>query len=171
MSIPGSPAPSDAGRAQVAADRARLKPPVAADPRFDAVRRAETGTPALVRAPDGSPAYWLVPFDLDGRACGVARVGLDARQADVSAFGSGTADDAAWPGVGFFARVPADLADAARASHPGLRWVPPLLSYDGSPHKWAWRIEADPPGALVIFITPGGWYASSAAPPSQGREG
>jgi hypothetical protein len=171
MSTPGSPAPSDAVRAQAAADRARLKPPVAADPRFDAVRRAETGTPALVRAPDGSPAYWLVPFDLDGRACGVARVALDARHVDVSTFGPAAADHGAWPHIGFFARVPADVVDAASASHPGLRWAPPLLSYDGSPHKWAWRVEAESPGALVIFITPGGWYVSPAAPLPEDREG
>jgi hypothetical protein len=142
-----------------------------ADPRFAAVRRAAAGTPALVSAPDGSPAYWLVPFDLDGRACGVARVMLDARQVDVSAFGAGPADHAAWPAVDYFARAPGDLVAAAAARHAGLRFAPPRLSYDGSPHKWAWRLETEPPGPLVVFITPAGWYASQGGPPPAGREG
>nr|AHZ45615.1 hypothetical protein [uncultured bacterium] len=169
MSTPGSPAPSEAAAARGAADRARARPPVTGDPAFDAVRRAAAGTPALVTAPDGSPAYWLVPFDLDGRACGVAQVALDASRAGVSALGAGSADRAAWPDVEWFARVPAEVLQAVQVRHPGHRWATPRLSYDGSPQRWAWRLDTEPPGALVVFVSTGGWYERGTPAPAAGE--
>jgi hypothetical protein len=143
---------------------------VTTDPAFDAVRRATTGTPALVTTPEGAPAHWLVPFDLAGRACGVARIALDARHADVSTFGAGASDRGAWPDTEWFVRVPAEVLHAVASRYPGARWGAPRLSYDGSPHRWAWRLDTDPPGALVVFVVTGGWYARTA-PPSPDREG
>lgn len=37
----------------------------------------------------------------------------------------------------------------------------PLFTYDTTPTKWGWRIQALKNGALVsnIYINPSGWYA------------
>jgi hypothetical protein len=160
---------SDSSRIRTAADRARARPPVSGDPRFDAVGHAGTGTPALVTGPDGAAAFWLVPYDIDGRAPGMARVSLDASRVDVSVFGGAT-DRAAWLDTSFFSVPPENLLRAVEAAHPGTRWQAPRLSYDGSPHKWGWRLDADPRGGLVVFLTPGGWYAARSAG-DPGREG
>jgi len=160
MSTPGSTA-LDPEAARRAADRERRRPPVSEDPQFEAVRRAGVGSAALVSSPDGAPVFCLVPFEIDGRACGVARVELSATASHVSTFGSGPRDREAWPDVSFFEHPSAALVAEATRQHPTLQLKTARLSYDGAPAKWGWRIEtAD--GATVVFITTGGWYARKA---------
>jgi len=130
---------------------------VSDDPQFEAVRRAGVGSPALVSSPDGAPEFCLVPFEIDGRACGVARVELSAKVSHVSTFGSGPRDRDAWPDVSFFEHPSAALLAEAARQHPTLQLKTARLSYDGIPAKWGWRIETVG-GATVVFITTGGWY-------------
>ena len=167
MSTRGSIAP-DREAARRAADRERSRPPVSSDPRFEAVRRGQVGSAVPVSSPDGAPAFWLVPFELDGRACGVARVELTSAVSQIATFGSGPADRGAWPEASFFEHPPPGLVAQAAERHPTLESSTARLSYDGTPAKWGWRIDTrpgefeDPPlsgqEGTVVFITPGGWY-------------
>jgi hypothetical protein len=123
------------------------------------VRRAEAGNPALVSAPDGEPAFWLVPYVIGDSACGMARVALDGAAADVSTFGSGPDDRAAWLDAAFFVRPPDSALREIDAQYRGRASTAPRLSYDGAPSRWSWRLDlaGDPP--VTIFISPGGWRA------------
>ena len=159
MSTPGSTA-LDPGAARRAADRERGRPPVSEDPEFEAIRTAAAGSAALVSSPDGAPAFYLVPFEIDGRACGIARVELSAKVSHVSTFGSGPRDRDAWPDVSFFEQPSAALLAEANRRYPTLQNTA-RLSYDGTPAKWGWRLETVS-GSTVVFITTGGWYARNA---------
>lgn len=127
------------------------------------LREAKIGDPALVRSADGAPAFWLVPFESGDRACGFARVELSGRAAQVGIFGAGADDRANWPPAEFFRHPPAGVLEELRAKHPGVPLAAPVLSYDGSPAKWAWRICIGSPPARVAYVTPGGWYEKAAA--------
>jgi hypothetical protein len=157
--------------ARQAADRARRTGPSALDPRFRAVRAARVGTPVLVYSPEGRPAFWLVPFIAGGVACGFARVEEPSlRVSQVGVFGAGPDDRASWPPAAFFERPPAALLQEIQSRY-GTTATEPVLSYDGSPARWAWRVDVGDPGSgPSVFITPGGWYARSPAPDS-GAEG
>ncbi|MGY4827086.1 hypothetical protein ACVNIS_00760 [Sphaerotilaceae bacterium SBD11-9] len=133
------------------------------------LRSARVGAAALARTPGGEPAFWLVPFERDGLACGYARVGLDGRVGQLSQFGSGEADRGAWPPASFFRQPPAPWLAQIGARHPGEALAEPLLSYDGVPARWAWRIALGD-GARVAFVSTGGWYEKPAEPGS-GEQG
>jgi len=119
---------------------------VSEDPEFEAVRTAAAGSAALVSSPDGAPAFYLVPFEIDGRACGIARVELSAKVSHVSTFGSGPRDRDAWPDVSFFVTLVVEFTIAVLyltaswamtgrsygASLLGLR----VLSHRGSIPGW-----------------------------------
>jgi hypothetical protein len=144
---------------------------VSDDPQFAAVRRGQIGSPVLVSSPHGAPAFWLVPFHIDGHACGIARVELTAGVSQIATFGSGPDDRAAWPDLSFFDRPPTQFLSEAMQRHPTLRVDAARLSYDATPAKWGWRIETRD-GATVVFITPGGWYGSTSRRSSDpNREG
>ena len=170
MSTRGSIA-RDPEAARRAADRERKRPPVSGDPHFDAVKRGQPGNAVVVSAPDGAPAFWLVPFEIDGRVCGVARVELTSAVSQIATFGSGPDDRGAWPDASFFERPPRTLVAQAAERHPTLRVDTARLSYDGTPGKWGWRIDTGT-GGVVVFITPVGWYAhESERPADPDREG
>lgn len=161
--MPASTAPDDEDRARalraaVAAQRA-LGP---GDTTMQALRDALPGPPALVRAPTGAPAFWLVPFERDGLACGYARVGLDGRLGQLSQFGANASDRAAWPQASYFQQAPQAALAEIRARHPQADLGEPVLSYDGSPAKWAWRVTLGE-GARVAYVLPGGWYESAGS--------
>jgi hypothetical protein len=158
MSTPTSTAPDEPARIQRAA-AAALRRAGGGDASTRALHAAQVGEPALVRAPGGEPAFWLVPLLIGERACGYARVGLDGQVAQLSQFGAG---EAAWPPAAYFKQVPAAWLAEIRARHPGEAVAEPVLSYDGSPAKWAWRIGLGD-GACVAYVVPGGWYEK---PPS-----
>jgi hypothetical protein len=134
------------------------------------VREATIGEPALARSADGEPAFWLVPFESGGRACGFARVDLSGRVAQISAFGAGADDTASWPEADFFRRTPPGSLSDIRARHPGLPLAEPVLSYDGNSAKWAWRIAIGEPAKAIAYVAPGGWYEKPPGAP-QDREG
>jgi hypothetical protein len=126
----------------------------------------------MVSAPDGTPAYWIVPFYLGARACGFARIDLMGRVSGVATFGSGPADSANWPEVAFFERPPAALVTDARTRYRDLKLERASLSYDGNPSKWGWRIESGQDDRTLVFITPAGWYARGPRDgPDAAREG
>lgn len=161
MSRRGSTAPEPAGIA-AAAGRARQLVPYRDDPALAAVRGATVGTPALVRSPEGEPAFWLVPF-IDGRlACGFARVGLDGRISQLGAFGSGHHDPPAWPDADFLSKVPARWWKELTQRFPEAQSTGAVLSYDQSPAKWSWRIHLGPQQG-VAYIGPHGWYVRDAS--------
>lgn len=132
--------------------------PVADDPSMRALREALAGEPVLVQSPDARPAFWLVPFEVGDRACGVAHVDLSGRVVQVSRFGGGATDRASWPDAGFFRQPPPRVLEEVRTRHPDVSASDAMLSYDDVPAKWAWRIVVGGPRRAVAYITPGGWY-------------
>lgn len=159
--MPTSTAPDEPDRIARAVTAA-LRLAGSGDATIRTLRAARVDEPALVRTPTGEPAFWLVPLVAGDLACGYARVELDGRVAQLSQFGAGEGDRSAWPQAEFFRRPPAPRLAEIRAQHPGAAWAEPLLSYDGSPAKWAWRIAIGD-GARVAYVLPGGWYEKPAS--------
>jgi hypothetical protein len=137
-----------------------------------ALREAVAGEPVLVQSAAGEPAFWLVPFEVGERVCGVARVELSGRVVQVSRFGAGADDRGSWPETGFFRQPSTRILEKVRAKYPGLPLREPVFSYDDIPAKWAWRIAVGGPRSVVVYITPGGWYEKPASRNGrQDREG
>ena len=136
----------------------RSKAPVSKDPLFSAVRDAKIGSPAMVYTPEGKEAFWLVPILMGDSACGFARVELSHKVSQVGIYGSSPEDYAGWIEASFFEKPPSRLLDAVRSRYSGMRISEPILSYDKTPAKWAWRIEIGEKVKTIVFITPGGWY-------------
>ena len=157
---------------QLAVKAALARTPVPGDPAMRALGGAVIGTPALARSPEGAPAFWLVPLEIRARTCGFARVELSGVVAQVGSFGAGTEDTSSWPEADFFRRPPARVLDEVRAKHAGAPLAEPMLSFDASPAKWAWRVAVGEPVSSVVYITPGGWYERpSPRAMRPGREG
>lgn len=154
--MPTSTAPDEPARIARAVTAA-LRRAGSGDATSRTLRAARVDEPALVRAPTGEPAFWLVPLVVGDLACGYARVELDGRVAQLSQFSAGEADRSALPHASFFRQPPAPQLAEMRAQHPRAALAEPLLSYDGSPAKWAWRIAIGD-GARVAYVLPGGWY-------------
>ena len=123
-----------------------------------ALRHAEVGTPLLAGDAGGAPAFWLVPLLQGDRACGYARVDLGGRVAQVSAFGAGAGDMAAWLPAQYFSGPPRLLVDEVKARHPGAPLAAARLSFDSSPARWAWRIDVGEPADSVAFLAHDSWY-------------
>lgn len=151
-------APDEPARIQRVAEGA-LRRAGSGDAAMRTLRSAQVAEPALVRTPTGAPAYWLVPLVVRDLACGYARVELGGQVAQLSQFGAG---EAAWPPASFFRHPPAHWLVEIRAQHPGEAVAEPMLSYDGSPAKWAWRIAIGD-GARVAYGVPGGWYEKAGS--------
>jgi hypothetical protein len=135
-------------------------------------RRASIGASVLVRSPEGEPAYWLVPLSVGTRACGYARVDLGGHVGQVGTLGTGEGDPEGCPEAGFFAAAPPSALAEIGAKYRGKTLGEPIFSYDRSPAKWGWRVTVGDPVVGVVFITPGGWYASRLLDDAAGdREG
>jgi len=122
------------------------------------VRKARAGRPALVFAPDRTPAFWIVPFHAGDRTCGFALVEQSLKVSQVATFGA-TADRKNWLPSEFFKHPPAVYIAEAREQYPELKAEKAYLSYWGSPSHWGWRIDTGQLDGLFIFMTPGGWTA------------
>lgn len=129
------------------------------DPLFAPWSTATIGRPVLVRAPDGGPAYWLVPVERDGRAIGFVRVTLDG---DAVAAGahyrrSDRTHDAPAYVTGIDSTAALALAQTAVAGTP---LDEPMYVHDGPPGREAWLVRLrDRDGAVrTLFVTAGGTY-------------
>lgn len=144
---------------KTAAKNALGWPPHSEEATFSSLRQARPGSPAMVHTPVGEAAYWMVPFVLQGMACGFAQVDLQGRVMRMGIFG-GTADDrAAWIPAAYFKQPPAALLAEIEQHYPGAVAAKSAFSYDRSPAKWAWRLVVGEETAPVeVFITPRGWY-------------
>ena len=162
MSPRRSTVPDDRRSIREAASRQRRAEPYASDPALAAVLQAAVGTPALVRSPEGHPAFWIVPFVEGLSACGFARVELGGRVSQLGSFGAGPLDRGAWPRAEFFEKPPPTSIEEIRQRHPHSTFGEPMLSYDRSPARWGWRIEL---GGDVgtAFIATGGWNVRRTA--------
>lgn len=145
-----------------AALQAVQAPPVVGDPVMAALHDAQAGAPLLAGDEGGAPAYWLVPLLQGEHACGYVRVDLGGRVAQVSAFGAGPRDTAAWPHATYFSAPPQRLVDEVRARHPGVALGAARFSFDASPVRWAWRIAIGEPEQGVAYIGPTAWYERPA---------
>lgn len=143
-----------------AIETARKRSPVADDTKFLALKDSEVGSPAMVYTPEGEPAFWLVPFLVKDSACGFARIELSHKISQIGIFGSSPEDHLSWINATFFEKPPPEILAEIRTRYLGLIISEPVLSYDKSPSKWAWRIEIRKGDKIesIIFITPGGWY-------------
>ncbi len=162
---------ADANEVKVAAAAAVRQAPARDDPLFASLRRAEAGSPVLVHGPAGEPAYWLAPYVLRGRVCGLAEVDLAGQVVRAGILGGGPDDQAAWIDAAFFAAPPPAALSEIRLRYGPASAPAAQFSYDGSPARWAWRVEVGGPGPRkAVFITPNGWYERTA-PPSEEWEG
>ena len=141
-------------------ETAKRRPPVADDSKFSAAKDAEVGLPAMVYTPEGKPAFWIVPFLMKDSACGFARVELSRKVSQIGIFGSGPEDRLSWIGATFFEKPPPEMLAEIQTRYSGMAMSKPVLSYDASPGKWAWRMEIRKEDKIksIVFITPGGWY-------------
>lgn len=136
--------------------------PVSTDPALAALAAAEVGAPLLAGDAAGAPAFWLVPLLQGDRACGYAHVDLAGRVTQVSSFGAGPRDTAAWPPARYFSAPPQALVDEVQARHPGAPLGAARFSFDTSPARWGWRIAVGSPASSVAFLSPAGWYEKPA---------
>lgn len=143
-----------------AVDSARKRTPIVNDSNFLSVMNAEIGSPAMVYTPEGKQAYWLAPFLLKGFMCGFARVDLPCKVSQIAIFGSSYNDQLSWIDANFFDRPPSHFLKEIQTRYSELTISEPILSYDKSPAKWAWRTEImkEDKVKFIVFITPGGWY-------------
>ena len=141
-----------------AVEAERQKAPTRSNPAFSAVMRAEIGSPAMVYTPEGKEAFWLVPILVGESACGFARVERSHKVSQIGIFGSGPEDRPSWIDASFFEKPPSEVLDAVRTRYEGLTISEPVLSYDKTPAKWAWRVAIEDRVKTVVFISPGGWY-------------
>lgn len=148
-------------------------PPARDDPRFDIARGGRVGSPALVYTPDGGLAYWLVPLIVEDLACGLAQVDLTGKVTRLGILGGSPTDRASWIDPGFFRAPPRSVMAEIGAAHEDALVGKPVLSYDASPTRWAWRIEISEEGRVVtvVFVTPGGWYRRPPVAFQPDREG
>ena len=130
------------------------------DTQFLSVKHAEIGSPSMVYTPEGEPAFWIVPLLIENRACGFARVDMSGKVTQIGTFGSGPKDYVSWIDVAFFENPPSEMLAAIRTQHPELEMSEPILSYDTSPLKWAWRLEMRKEGEIkiIVYVAPHGWY-------------
>ena len=141
-----------------AVEAERKKPSIRNNPMFSAVLGAEIGTPAMVHTPEGKEAFWLVPILRGDFACGFARVELSHKVSQIGIYGSGPEDYASRIDASFFEKPPSRLLDAIRSRYSWMKISEPVLSYDKTPARWAWRTEIGDNVKTIVFITPGGWY-------------
>lgn len=133
--------------------------------------RAAAGEPALVVSPGGEAAFWLVPLVVGKAACGYARVELSGRVSQIGCFGQGGGDRGGWLLATFFQRVPAAMLREIRERYGRESLSSPVLSYDGTPAKWAWRMLVGDPPRAEVYVSPGGWYERAVGPRPAGFEG
>jgi hypothetical protein len=138
---------------------ARGQPPYSQEPAFATLRQAETGAPVLVHTPAGEPAYWLVPFIVQGMVCGFAQTSLQGVVMRIGILGGSAGDRAAWIEASYFEQPPREMLAEIRQQYAGAALPEPVFSYDGSPIKWAWRLSILKEGAapVEVFISPSGW--------------
>ncbi|MFN8468755.1 MAG: hypothetical protein U0X20_24565 [Caldilineaceae bacterium] len=160
---------------RAAAASALKQEPVLSDPLFATARRARVGSPVLVHTSNGEPAFWLAPYEIHDKVCGFAEVNLDGNVGRVAILGASPDDNQSWIDRSFFDRPPTAVLDELRVKHEDSTLSVPLLSFDATPVRWGWKVDAvsTRSGALVTtaFITPGGWYERPPGPPKSDREG
>jgi len=163
----------DAAAVRQIAARAREQYSAAGKPMLSVLRQAEVDPPVVVHAPDGQPAYWLVPYVIGDFAAGFARIGLAGAVSQIGTFGAGPDDRRSWIPRDFFQRPNDRALDEIRAQFADAVISEPMLSYDTSPAKWGWRLTVSRQGrvAAVVFITPGGWYERPQGPNPPDTEG
>ncbi len=137
------------------------QPPYSQDPAFATLRRAATGAPVMVHTPTGEAASWLVPFIVQGLACGYAQVSLQGVVTRIGILGGSGADQGAWIPATYFYQPPERLLAEVQQQYAGAVLSEPVFSYDRSLLRWAWRLSIEQEGAAPVeaFIAPDGWFA------------
>lgn len=160
---------------RAAATAALKQGPARDDPLFVTVRRAKAEAPVLVHDLSGEPAFWLVPFVVQDKVCGLVEVDLAGKITRVGILGSTPDDRHSWFDASFFEHPPETIMADIRTRYGESTLSIPLLCFDGSPSKWAWKVEVmgerSAPGATTVFITPSGWYERRPGDARQAREG
>jgi hypothetical protein len=149
------------------------RPPVRDDPQFAAARGAKVGSPALVYTPAGEPAFWLVPLLAEGLVCGFGQVDMASRLTRLGVLGANPRDQASWIMPSFFESPSAETLAEIGAEYPEATLSRPILSYDASPPRWAWRLEIRVSDQVeaIAFVSPGGWYSRPRGASRPDREG
>ncbi len=158
--MPTSTAPDAIAEVRAAVQEAISRPPVSSDRSMEWLCRCAVGAPVLACSPEGIPAFWIVPLEIDRYACGYAKADLQARVGQIASLGIGAGQSEGCPDSDFFRRPPDGALKEIRGRYAGMVLGEPLFSYDRTPAKWGWRVTVGLPVVKVVFINPGGWYES-----------
>jgi len=141
-------------------DRAIFVPPFSVDPHYLFLQNAEIGDPIPLFNPEYIQDSWILPFLLEDMVCGIAQVSLNNRIMRVSVFGSDPLMKKRWFSPQFFRKPPEQYMIDIKKHYQTYQLSDPLFTYDNSPTKWGWRIQALKNGILIsnIYINPSGWY-------------
>jgi len=142
------------------AGRAREQSPLVNDEKFTLLRKAQVGNPAMVYSPEGTSAFWLVPFLSGDLVCGIAQVELSGQVAKIGIFGSAPDDSMSWMNASYFKEPPAEILKKIESVYSRDNVSDPVFSFDRSPSRWAWMLTIKSEGkeSFKVFITPGSWY-------------
>jgi hypothetical protein len=92
--------------------------------------------------PNGTQHSWLVPLEAGGKLAGFAQLLTSLVPLRVSSFQRRPHDFQDCPDIADWIDIQSITARASSLAKPGERLSKPLLTYDGSPDRLAWKIEA-----------------------------
>ena len=127
------------------------------------IKDAETGEPMPMLDFNDKQTHWFIPFVLHHKALGFAITNLSGK---IILHGSLTPNAKEKIDLAFFSQLPSHLLADLKKSYQGFNIVSQSFSYDGSPHRWAWRVNLDNGEQKhTLFVSPSGWYEKKEQKP------
>ena len=107
----------------------------------------------LIKAPNGEPAGWFVPVELDGALIGFVQLGPDGLFRRYGSFHGRLESTAKCPRVSDWVDLDMITNRARSLSAPGSQLSSPVLSYDTHPDRLVWTIREISHGVYsTIFV-------------------
>lgn len=126
---------------------------------------AAPGAPLMIRASSGSADGWFVPLLAGERLLGYLRFTADGSRRGLSSFQRRPGDLASCPLAADWLDPERITARAREHAAPGASAAAPVLSFDGSPERLAWRVDfSDPNGRRFAVCVAGtvAWRCAAA---------
>lgn len=99
------------------------------------------GKPLVIRSPAGEPAGWFVPLRAGDQLLGYLRFTADGTRRGLSSFQRRHGELAGCPLAADWLDPDRITTQARTQAGPGATASPPVLTYDGSPERLAWRVD------------------------------
>lgn len=158
---------------KVVVARAISAPPFSLDSSFLFLQNAKIGDPVPLFNPEYVQDSWIIPFLLDGLICAISQVSLNNKLIRVSVFSSTPTKKERWFSPIFFREPPKQYMTEIKGLFQDYQLSYPLLTYDGSPAKWGWRLQVIDAEKVIsnIFIIPSGWYVKEVKDTKKNYDG